>query len=225
MIPLKDTNPSSRIPIVNYLIIISCVIVFLYELSLGRYLMQFFLLYGLVPARYFRSDIAAHFSLLEQVIPFFSSMFLHGGWLHIIGNMWMLFIFGDNVESTLGHVRYLAFYILSGLIAALIHLITNPFSVIPTVGASGAISGVMGAYMILYPRARILTLIPIFIFIQIVEIPAFVFLGLWFFLQFYSGALSLLAGGSQVGGVAWWAHIGGFIGGIVLLRFFRIKMK
>ncbi|SFM63373.1 rhomboid family intramembrane serine protease [Thermodesulforhabdus norvegica] len=222
MIPLRDANPSYRTPVVNYLIIASCIVVFLYELTLGPYVGEFFLLYGLVPARYFRLDVAVHFSLIEQIIPFFSSMFLHGGWLHLIGNMWTLYIFGDNVESALGHLRYFLFYLLSGLIAALIHLITNPLSPVPTVGASGAISGVMGAYMILYPRARVLTLVPIFIFIQIVEIPAFVFLGLWFILQFYSGTLSLLAG-AQVGGIAWWAHIGGFIGGIVLLRFFRVR--
>lgn len=224
MIPLRDANPSYRTPWVNYLIIASCVMIFLYELTLGRYVGEFFLLYGLVPARYFRLDVAAHFSLVEQLIPFFSSMFLHGGWLHLIGNMWTLYIFGDNVESALGHFRYLLFYLLSGLIAAVIHLITNPLSPVPTVGASGAIAGVMGAYMILYPRARVLTLVPIFIFIQIVEIPAFVFLGLWFILQFYSGTLSLIAGG-QVGGIAWWAHIGGFIGGIVLLRIFGIRRR
>jgi membrane associated rhomboid family serine protease len=221
MIPIRDTNPSSRVPIVNYVVIALCVVAFLYELALGRQLERFLFSYGLVPARYTRWEIAVHFNWLEQTLPFFSSMFLHGGWLHLIGNMWTLFIFGDNIESELGHVRYLLFYLGSGLAAALIQLMTNLSSTIPTIGASGAVAGVMGAYFVLYPRARILAFVPIVFFFTLMEIPAYVFLGFWFLLQFFSGTFSLLGETRQVAGIAWWAHIGGFIGGIVLLRIFR----
>ncbi|MEJ5299496.1 MAG: rhomboid family intramembrane serine protease [Thermodesulforhabdaceae bacterium] len=221
MIPIRDTNPSRGTPIVNYIIIAICVIVFINELALGPALRRFFMLYGIVPARYLRPDIAVHFNLTSQLIPFFSSMFIHGGWLHLIGNMWTLYIFGDNVEHALGHIRYLVFYILSGIIAAIIHIITNPFSTIPTVGASGAIAGVMGAYMFLYPRAKVLALVPIFFFVTFVELPAVIFIGLWFIIQFYSGALSIVSGAGAYGGIAWWAHIGGFIGGVFLLRILR----
>lgn len=225
MIPIKDTNPSRGFPIVNYLIIATCVVVFINELMLGAALRRFFLLYGIVPIRYVRPDIALHFSFTEQIIPFFSSMFIHGGWLHLIGNMWTLYIFGDNVEYALGHIRYLVFYILSGIIAAVIHIITNPFSPVPTVGASGAIAGVMGAYMFLYPRAKVLTLVPIFFFITFLELPAVIFIGLWFILQFFSGTLSLISGAGAYGGIAWWAHIGGFIGGVVLLKLLRPQSR
>ncbi len=222
MIPIRDANPSRGFPLVNYLIILVCLLVFIYELVLEPYqLNRFFFSYGIVPIRYFRLDVARHFDLTEQLLPFLSSMFIHGGWLHLIGNMWTLYIFGDNVEGALGHLRYLLFYLLCGIVASLLHLFTNPFSPIPTIGASGAIAGVMGAYMRLYPGARVLTLVPIFFFIQLVELPAVIFLGLWFIMQFYSGLLSLASGVSQFGGVAWWAHIGGFIGGMVLLKFFR----
>jgi membrane associated rhomboid family serine protease len=143
-------------------------------------------------------------------------MFLHGGFLHILGNMWFLHIFGDNIEDRLGHFRYLIFYLLSGLAAGLIHLLTNWDSKIPTIGASGAISGVMGAYLVLHPGARILTLIPIFFFFQFVEIPAFIFLGFWLFFQLISAGFTP----KGVGGVAWWAHIGGFIAGLILVKVF-----
>ncbi len=221
MIPLRDANPSRSFPLVNYVIILSCVVVFLYELMLGPFVEGLFFSYGLVPIRYFRLDIASRFGIGEQVIPFFSSMFLHGGWLHLIGNLWTLYIFGDNVEYALGHLRYLLFYLLSGVIAAVIHVVTNPLSPIPTIGASGAIAGVMGAYMVLYPRARVLTLIPMVFFFPLVELPAVIFLGMWFVIQFYSGTFSLLGGVGRYGGIAWWAHIGGFVGGIVLLKILR----
>jgi hypothetical protein len=146
-----------------------------------------------------------------------TSMFLHGGFLHILGNMWFLYIFGDNIEDRLGHIRYLIFYIFCGLAAGLIHLLTNWDSQIPTIGASGAISGVMGAYLLLYPRARILTLIPIFFFFQFLEIPAFIFLGYWLFLQLFSASLTP----SNVGGIAFWAHIGGFLAGLIFLKIFE----
>ncbi len=221
MIPLRDTNPTQGTPVVNYAIIVICTLAFLYELALGHALEAFLFEYGLVPVRYSDIAVARHFSTLEQLLPFFTSMFLHGGWMHLIGNMWVLYIFGDNLESDMGRVKYLFFYIFCGLIAALIHLVTNYESRLPTVGASGAIAGVMGAYLVLYPRAKVLTLVPIFFFLQLIEVPAFVFLGLWFLLQFLSGAGSLAQQGADVGGVAWWAHIGGFIAGVVLLFFFR----
>lgn len=225
MIPIRDANPSTRVPIVNYALIIACALFFFYELAVGRQLETLLFKYGLVPARYSRWEIAAHFSWMEQIIPFFSSMFLHGGWLHLIGNMWTLFIFGDNIESELGHGRYLVFYICSGLAAALIHLLTNMGSTIPTIGASGAIAGVMGAYFILFPRARILTFVPIIFFFTLMEIPAYVFLGFWFLLQFFSGTFSLLGESRHYAGIAWWAHIGGFVGGILLLHVLKPRQR
>lgn len=140
--------------------------------------------------------------------------------MHLIGNMWMLLIFGDNVEDRLGHWRYLFFYLLLGLISGFIHLLSNPTSTMPTVGASGAIAGIMGGYFLLFPRARVLTLVPIIIFIQFIEIPAFIFLGLWFLMQFLMGTSGLLSGSLESSGIAWWAHIGGFIAGLFLIRLF-----
>jgi membrane associated rhomboid family serine protease len=214
MIPIRDTTRSANVPVVNYLIIGINVLAFLWEMSLGPRLEAAFFQYGMVPLRYSDPLLASRFSAWEQGLPFITSMFLHGGLLHLIGNMWSLFIFGDNVEDRMGHARYLLFYLACGLAAGLAHLFTNFDSRIPTIGASGAISGVMGAYLLLYPRARILTVIPIFFFLQFVEIPAFVFLGLWFLMQILSaGATS-----GQAGGVAWWAHIGGFLAGMVFLK-------
>jgi membrane associated rhomboid family serine protease len=216
MIPLRDANPSSGTPVVNYVIIAACTLAFLFELSLGRHLETYLTYFGLVPARSLRWS--AGIGLVQQAVPFFSSMFLHGGWLHLIGNMWILYIFGDNIESHLGHARYLFFYLASGLIAGFIHVLTNWSSTVPTVGASGAVAGVMGAYFILYPRARVLTFVPIFFFFTLMELPAYIFLGFWFLLQFFSGTFSLLATTRDVAGIAWWAHIGGFAGGVALLK-------
>jgi membrane associated rhomboid family serine protease len=214
MIPIRDTTRSQSFPVVNTLIIAANVVVFLIELSQGEKLGAFIDLYGLVPARYFVPEIAADFTTGQQVTSFLTFMFLHGGFLHLLGNMWSLFIFGDNVEDRLGHFRYLLFYLLCGLASGLAHLIINAYSQIPTVGASGAIAGVMGAYLILYPRARVLTLVPIFFFLYFTELPAFIFLGIWFLFQFLNAAASA----GQVGGIAWWAHIGGFVFGILCLK-------
>ena len=194
-------------------IILVNLLVFFQELKLGPSLSDFMLDWGIVPVRY--SDAAQLFSLSGKVVPLFSSMFLHGGWLHLIGNMWVLWIFGDNVEDRFGHLKYLAFYLLSGLAAALLHVFTNLHSVVPTIGASGAIAGVMGAYFRFFPYAKVETLIPPFFFGPFFELPAILFLGFWFLLQFYNGALSLAGRSQNFGGVAWWAHVGGFAFGVI----------
>lgn len=199
---------------------------FFYELSLPRERLEaLFFEFGLVPLRYLSPEWAASVGLSPcDPLPFLTAMFLHGGWLHFISNMWSLWLFGDNVEDRMGHLRFLVFYLLSGLAASLIHIFFNPLSPIPTVGASGAISGVMGAYMVLFPTSRIITLVPFFFLPLLLEIPAVVFLGLWFFSQFFSGLFSLLTP-SSFGGIAWWAHVGGFLFGILALPFFKKKRR
>lgn len=216
MIPIRDTAVSRTYPVVNLALIGFNVVVFLFQLSHGRDLERFVYIYGLVPARYSVPHITQYFSVEQQAFSFLSFMFLHGGFLHLLGNMWSLYIFGDNVEDRLGHLRYLAFYLLCGILSGVSHLLLNLHSNVPTIGASGAIAGVMGAYFLLHPTARILTLVPIFFIPWFVEIPAFFFLGLWFLLQFLNAAGSLGA----ATGIAWWAHIGGFVFGILLLKVF-----
>jgi len=216
MIPIRDTVPSRTYPVVNTAIIGINVLVFLVQLAQGPNLNKFVYIYGLVPARYSVPGIAAYFSPGLQLFSLFSFMFLHGGWLHLIGNMWFLWIFGDNVEDRLGPVRYLVFYLLCGLMSGLFHLAFNLGANVPTIGASGAIAGVMGAYIILYPHSKILTLIPIIIIPWFIEIPAFVFLGIWFLIQFANAAGS----SGAVGGVAWWAHVGGFVFGMAMVKLF-----
>jgi membrane associated rhomboid family serine protease len=178
---------------------------------------------GFIPARFFAQQAEGWYSLLGY-LPVFSSMFLHANLIHLISNMWMLWIFGDNVEDCMGHGRYLLFFLLCGVASVAAQSIANPQSVIPMIGASGAISGVLGAYFLTYPHARILTLLPIFILIYLVELPAYFFLGFWFIMQFVQGSLYSL-NSEQVGGggVAWWAHVGGFAAGVVLLQVFRCK--
>ncbi len=216
MIPLRDTIQSKSYPVVNTFIIALNTCVFLLELSQGARLNEFVFTYGLVPARYSMPQISAYFSTSQQIVALFTFMFLHGGFWHLLGNMWSLYIFGDNVEDRLGPLRYLLFYLLCGLASGLFHLIINWDSRVPTIGASGAIAGVMGAYLILFPKSRILTLIPIFFLPYFIEIPAYFFLAVWFLIQFISAA----GGSAQGGGVAWWAHIGGFIFGIICLKAF-----
>ncbi len=216
MIPIRDTTPSTSVPVVNSTLIGINVVFFLVQLAQGPAQNHFVYLYGLVPAKYTVPQVAAYFSLGEKMLALLSFMFLHGGFWHLIGNMWSLYIFGDNVEDRLGSVRYAAFYLLCGLASGITHLLLNAHSTIPTIGASGAIAGVMGAYFILYPSSRILTLIPIIFIPWFVEIPAFFFLGIWFVLQFLNAAGS----SGQAGGIAWWAHIGGFVFGILFLKLF-----
>ncbi len=216
MIPLRDDVPSSRFPAATVGIIAINAAIFLRELALGPHLQDFLLNYSILPARYTNAQVASFFTLKEQVFAFFSSMFLHGGWIHLLGNMWTLWIFGDNVEDRLGRLRYIGLYLASGIAAALLHIFTNAGSLIPTIGASGAIAGVMGAYFRFYPSARVETLIPPFFFGPTFVLPAVLFLGWWFLLQFFNGALSLGARGPGFNGVAWWAHVGGFLFGFLV---------
>jgi membrane associated rhomboid family serine protease len=213
MIPLRDTVQSRTYPIIRNIIIGVNILVFF---AIGPDAKRVFYLYGVVPIRYLDPGISQDFTFLQQLIPFFSYMFLHGGFFHLLGNMWFLYIFGDNVEDRLGPFRFLAFYILSGGAAALIHLWRNAAPALPTVGASGAIAGVMGAYFLLFPRSRVLTMIPIFFFPFFFEIPAIFFLGYWVLIQFLYASVSH----GQAGGVAWWAHIGGFIFGLATIKLF-----
>ncbi|MDL1956980.1 MAG: rhomboid family intramembrane serine protease [Candidatus Desulfofervidus auxilii] len=223
MFPLKDTIPSRTFPWVTISLIIFNVLVFFYQISLGPYVEKFVFIYGVVPKRYFLYSSLNYF--FDKYIPLFTSMFLHGGWFHLIGNMWYLWIFGDNVEDAVGHKRFLIFYILCGIGAALCHIYTHPHSTIPTIGASGAVSGVMGAYYVLFPYSRIITLVPVFLFLTLIEIPAVFFLFFWFMIQFFKGTFAILTPGIFYEGVAWWAHIGGFICGIILVFFFRKKRR
>lgn len=222
MIPLRDSIPSEKFPVMTFAIIAANVLVWFYEVSLGARLDRFVLEYGLIPLRFVAFNKFQGGFLDNALVPMFCSIFMHGGWLHVIGNMWFLWIFGDNVEDRLGHFKYLVFYLLCGFGAALLHIISDPASKVPMVGASGAISGVLGAYLISYPHARIHTLLIIVIFIQFVEIPAFLFIILWFVFQFLSGA-SQIGAQHDIGGVAYWAHMGGFIVGVALLMLFPKK--
>ena len=221
MIPLRDTIPSRRFPIVNVSLIALNVLIFLAEAVLGEEgLYQFISWCGLVPAQFWQGGW-----LTRWWTPL-TSMFIHAGWLHLISNMLSLYIFGDNVEDRIGHFRYLLFYLGSGLAASAAHLIAYANSPIPTVGASRAIAGVLGAYLVLFPRARIVTLLPVFYFVRLVQVPAIIYLVFWFVSQLFNGFLTLAAatgGGSfQGGGVAWWAHIGGFAFGFAILGIVRL---
>jgi membrane associated rhomboid family serine protease len=215
MIPLRDENPSRSVPVVTRALIAVNAACFIYELSLGPELRPFVFTFGLVPLRVSRALEAGGGALLAPGSTLLTSMFLHAGWLHLIGNMWYLWIFGDNVEDRLGRVRFAAFYLASGLVAALLQFAVNPLARVPTVGASGAVAGVLGAYMVAFPRARVITLVPLLFFFPIVALPAMFVLGLWFVYQFFSGTLSI---GTASGGVAWWAHIGGFAFGYLVMR-------
>jgi membrane associated rhomboid family serine protease len=214
MFPLYDTARSHKFPLINLVLIGANVLAFLGEI--GREpagLQAFIFANGLIPAEFLGNPTAEWTTI-------FSSMFLHGGWFHLLSNMWVLFIFGDNIEARMGGVRYLLFYLLGGTAAGLLQAFILPSSTVPMIGASGAVAGVLGAYLILYPRSRIASLVPIFFIFTLVELPAFVFLVFWFISQLYSGLFSLQG---SAGGIAWWAHIGGFLFGIFIAFFFRSR--
>ena len=217
MIPLYDTARSRKFPLINVLLIVANVLAFVYETRMSPSTLKGFIFaWGLIPSHFWSDP-----SLTWMTI--FTAMFLHGGWIHIINNMWVLFLFGDNVEARMGGIRYLIFYLLSGTAAGLLQAYVLPTSDVPMIGASGAIAGVLGAYLILFPRSRIASLVPVLFIFTIIEIPAFVFLLFWFVSQLYSGLLAIPGGGSS--GIAWWAHIGGFIFGVVMVSFFATKRR
>ncbi|HLV86615.1 MAG TPA: rhomboid family intramembrane serine protease [Candidatus Sulfotelmatobacter sp.] len=228
MLPLKDDQPRYSTPYVNYFVIALNLLIYFFQwvqiIQDPRGADLFAHQFGEVPAHLAAFLSGSHrYTLPQVVLPFFTSMFLHGSWMHVIGNMWFLYIFGDNVEDYLGHFKYLVFYLLAGLIAMATQVAIYPASNVPTVGASGAIAGVLGAYFILYPRARVLTWFFLFVF----YIPAWVMLGYWFVLQFMAGAasLSVTQMGRDVGGVAVWAHVGGFIAGMVMIKIFSERQR
>jgi membrane associated rhomboid family serine protease len=217
MIPLKDMTPRRSFPVVTLLLILANVAVFIYQLSLTSKALDAFIgTYGLEPYKIAWALQGRHFTLEQALVPLFTCMFLHGGWLHIIGNMWFLWIFGANVEDAMGTVPYLLFYLGCGILSSATQAAFSWGSHIPSLGASGAISGVLGAYIVLFPKSRILTLVPLFIIWFTAKLPAVIFIGLWFLMQFLSGVSSL--GAATSGGVAWWAHIGGFVAGLALAR-------
>jgi membrane associated rhomboid family serine protease len=206
VIPLRDSVPSSTTPFVTLGIIAINVLVFFHQFTLPDYeLHQFVYHYGVIPARL-------------QVTDLFTSMFLHGGFMHLIGNMWFLWIYGDNVEDVLGRAKYLAFYLACGMAGSLAQIAAGPNVTIPNIGASGAIAGVMGAYLLKFPHARVLTLIPLFLFFFTQELPAFIILIYWFVLQFFAGVGTMAESSTQTGGVAWFAHVGGFVMGMILIK-------
>lgn len=220
MIPVHDDNPTEISPIVTISFIATCVLVFLYQISLPAQGGEVFVYqYGAIPAVVFGHGVLP---LELRAVPEYgsvmTSMFLHGGWMHLLGNMLYLWIFGNNIEDVMGHVKFVVFYVVCGVLAALSHAAIDPHSTIPMIGASGAISGVLGAYLLLYPRAKVLVFIPLGIFFHRMYVPAAVVLGFWFVMQLISGGISL---GHQGGGVAFFAHIGGFIAGMVLISFFK----
>ena len=218
MIPLKNLNARSSVPVVTLGIIAVNVLVFIYQLTLSPHAADHFIFtYGVVPRNLQIALGGGHVGLVEALLPFFTSMFLHGGWLHIIGNMWFLWIFGPDVEDRLGHVWYLGFYLICGIGSGVAQAAFSWGTRTPAIGASGAISGVLGAFILFYPASRILTLVPLFIIWFTARLPAWIFIALWFVVQFFSGVSSLGAtGAAAAGGVAWWAHIGGFCLGILL---------
>jgi membrane associated rhomboid family serine protease len=219
MIPLHDDNPTSTVPVITVIVIVACTLAFFWELSLGeRGLEAAFYALGVTPATLIgAARLPPELQLVPAWATLLTSMFLHGGWMHLIGNMLYLWIFGNNIEDAMGHRRFVVFYVLCGIAAALAQAIPNPDSTVPMIGASGAISGVLGAYLLLFPHARVLVAIPLGFFLHTVRLPAVWVLGFWFVLQLISSALAPVDGG----GVAWGAHIGGFIAGLALIPIFK----
>jgi hypothetical protein len=217
LIPLKNLNPRRSVPIVTLLLIAANVVVFLHQVTLSPEASEVFIrTYGLVPVKIQLALSGRHYTLQQALTPLFTCMFLHGGFLHILGNMWFLWIFGGNVEDRLGPFLYMLFYLVCGIGSSVTELMFSWGSLVPSIGASGAISGILGAYVAFFPASRILTLVPLFIIWFTVRIPAIVFIGLWFVIQFLSGVGSL--GTMNNGGVAWWAHVGGFLVGLFWAR-------
>ena len=220
MIPLKNLRPRIHFPSITLALIVINFIVFFYQLTLDpRALQSFIVTYSMIPARAQLALAHSQYTLAQGFLPLFTSMFLHAGWLHIIGNMWFLWLFGPNVEDRLGHVPYLGFYLVCGLGAGIAQTVFSLGSTIPGLGASGAIAGVLGAYVVFFPSSRILTLVTLFFWWFFARLPAVLFIGLWFAVQFLSGLGSL--GSAQAGGVAWWAHVGGFLLGMLLVSGMR----
>jgi len=218
MIPLHDDNPTKIFPLLTWAFILLCILAFLWQLSLGRYGQNAVYALGMIPAVLFDlQELPAELATIPAWATLFTSMFLHGGWMHLIGNMLYLFIFGNNIEDAMGHTKFILFYLICGVAAALAQALPDPQSTIPMIGASGAISGVLGAYLMLFPHARILVAIPLGFYVHTTRIKAYWVLGFWFVMQLISSAFS----GDQQGGVAFGAHIGGFIAGMVLVPFFK----
>ncbi len=215
MIPLKDMTPRRSVPFITLLLIAINVLVFVHQISLPPGAADAFIkTYGLIPAKISLTLAGRHYTMEQALLPLFTCMFLHGGILHILGNMWFLWIFGGNVEDRFGPFAYLVFYLVCGIGSGISQVLFSWGSHIPSIGASGAISGVLGAYIVFFPRSRILTLVPLFIIFFLWRIPAIIFIGLWFAMQFLSGVVSL--GQASLGGVAWWAHVGGFLLGMLI---------
>jgi membrane associated rhomboid family serine protease len=212
MFPLYDTARSHKFPLINLVLIVTNILAYLYELQIGPQVLRGFIFtWGLIPVRFLHDPTNTWTTIL-------TSMFLHGGWFHILSNMWVLFIFGNNVEARLGRLWYLIFYLLSGTSAGLLQSYILPTSQVPMIGASGAIAGVLGAYLVLFPHSRIASLVPIFFIFTLVEVPAYLFLLFWFASQLFSGWFAIQGGGAS--GIAWWAHVGGFTFGLVMVFLF-----
>lgn len=226
MIPLRDNIPSRRVPVVTMAIIAINVAVFLYEVALPvPVLMEFIHKYGVVPAETGTPGgllLSIMTGRWGEVSPLVTAAFVHGGWLHLIGNMWYLWVFADNIEDFLGRGRFLFFYVLAAVLGNYTQVLADPTSTVPMVGASGAVAAILGGYLLLYPRARVIALVPIGFFVTVQEVPALLFLFIWFLLQLISGVASI--GADTVGGVAWWAHVGGFIVGMLLMNLWRRRL-
>ena len=207
------------------LLIVANVWIFLLELSQGPALNRIVFALGVVPARYTAPHHFQGTYLASSLLPLFAAMFLHGGWLHLLGNMLFLFVFGRSIEDRFGHLKFLTIYFLAGLGGNLLHILLNPTSRVPTIGASGAIAGILGAYFVTFPAARITTLIPLFFFFWTVELPALFLLGYWFLIQFFTGFQMLAIQSATGGGVAWWGHVGGFLGGLLLALMFKPRSR
>ena len=224
-IPLHDHIRRQSPPVFTFALIIANVLAFLVELSLGPQVEEVVFYLGIIPARYTIPQITFQHTPTGLALPLFASMFLHGGWLHLLGNMLFLFVFGRSIEDRYGHLKFLLLYILGGLAGTLVHIVLNAGSRVPTIGASGAIAGILGSYFISYPSARITTLVPVLFLFWTIEVPAVILLGYWFLIQFFTGFQMQAIETATQGGVAWWAHVGGFVAGFILALIMRPKRR